>query len=130
MIIKDFQIEKIVNENKGFLPFLIYGPNEGLIRDHINKIKSDYLSDVDFEETYITGKSLDLNPDMLETSANSISMFNNYKLIILESFKEKHMSELENLIHSAPAQTMLIVKADNLKKTSKLRKLFESKIIL
>jgi DNA polymerase-3 subunit delta len=126
MIIKDFQIEKIVNVNKGFLPFLIYGPNEGLIRDHINKIKSDYLSDIDFEEISLTGKSLDLNPDTLETSANSISMFNNYKLIILESFKEKHISELESVIHSAPAQTMLIVKADNLKKTSKLRKLFES----
>ena len=126
MIIKDFQIEKIVNENKGFLPILIYGPNEGLIRDHIGKIKSDYLSDVDFEEVSITGKSLDLNPDTLATSANSISMFNSYKLIILESLKDKNMSELESVIGSAPTQTMLIVKADNLKKTSKLRKLFES----
>ena len=126
MIIKDFQIEKIVNENKGFLPILIYGPNEGLIRDHIGKIKSDYLSDIDFEEVSITGKSLDLNPDTLATSANSISMFNSYKLIILESLKDKNMSELESVIGSAPTQTMLIVKADNLKKTSKLRKLFES----
>ena len=126
MIIKDFQIEKIVNENKGFLPILIYGPNEGLIRDHIGKIKSDYLSDVDFEEVSITGKSLDLNPDTLATSANSISMFNSYKLIILESLKDKNMSELESVIDSAPTQTMLIVKADNLKKTSKLRKLFEN----
>ena len=126
MIIKDFQIKKIINENKGFLPFLFYGPNEGLIRDHISKIKSDYLSDVDFEEVALTGKSLDLNPDTLETSANSISMFNSYKLIILESLKDKNMSELENVINSAPTQTMLIVKADNLKKTSKLRKLFES----
>ncbi len=126
MIIKDFQIEKIVNENKGFLPVLIYGPNEGLIRDYIKRIKSDYLSDVDFEEVSITGKSLDPNPDILETSANSISMFNNYKLIILESLKDKNLSELENVINSAPTQTMLIIKADNLKKTSKLRKLFES----
>ena len=126
MIIKDFQIKKIVNENKGFLPFLIYGPNEGLIRDHIQKIKSDYLSDVDFEEISITGKSLELNPDNLETSANSISMFNSYKLIVLESLKDKNISELESVIDSAPAHTMLIVKADNLKKTSKLRKLFES----
>ena len=126
MIIKDFQIEKIVNENSGFLPLLIYGPNEGLIRDHIGKIKSDYLSDVDFEEVSITGKSLDLNPDTLATSANSISMFNSYKLIILESLKDKNMSELESVIGSAPTQTMLIVKADNLKKTSKLRKLFEN----
>ena len=126
MIIKDFQIEKIVNENKGFLPILIYGPNEGLIRDHIGKIKSDYLSDIDFEEVSITGKSLDLNPDTLATSANSISMFNSYKLIILESLKDKNMSELESVIGSAPTQTMLIVKADNLKKTSKLRKLFEN----
>ena len=126
MIIKDFQIEKIVNENKDFLPILIYGPNEGLIRDHIGKIKSDYLSDVDFEEVSITGKSLDLNPDTLTTSANSISMFNSYKLIILESLKDKNVSELESVINSAPTQTMLIVKADNLKKTSKLRKLFEN----
>ena len=74
MIIKDFQIEKIVNANQGFLPFLIYGPNEGLVRDHIKKIKSDYLNDVDFEEVSLTGKSLDLEPDILETSANSISM--------------------------------------------------------
>jgi DNA polymerase-3 subunit delta len=36
------------------------------------------------------------------------------------------MSELESVIGSAPTQTMLIVKADNLKKTSKLRKLFEN----
>ncbi len=125
MIIKDFQIEKIINENKGFLPVLIYGPNEGLVRDHIRRIKSDYLSDVDFEEVSITGKSLDLNPNILETSANSISMFNNYKLIILESLKDKNLSELENVINSAPTQTMMIIKADNLKKTSKLRKLFE-----
>ena len=83
MIIKDFQIKKIIDEKEGFLPFLFYGPNEGLIRDHISKIKSDYLSDVDFEEVSLTGKSLDLNPDILETSANSISMFNSYKLIIL-----------------------------------------------
>ena len=53
MIIKDFQIEKIVKENKGFLPFLIYGPNEGLIRDHIRKIKNDYLTSFDFEEISI-----------------------------------------------------------------------------
>ena len=126
MIIKDFQIEKIVNEHEGFSPILIYGPNEGLIRDHIGKIKNDYLSSIDFEEVSITGKSLDLNPDILATSANSISMFNSYKLIILESLKDNNMSELESVINSAPTQTMLIVKADNLKKTSKLRKLFES----
>ena len=126
MIIKDFQIEKIVNDNKSFLPILIYGPNEGLIRDHIKKIKNVYLSNVDFEEISITGKSLDLDPNILETSANSISMFNSYKLIILESLKDKNMSEIENVVNSAPSQTMLIVKADNLKKTSKLRKLFES----
>ena len=99
MIIKDFQIEKIVRGNTGFLPFLIYGPNEGLIRNHINKIKSDYLSDIDFEEISLTGKSLDLNPDTLETSANSISMFNSYKLIILESLKDKNIC----LLYTSPS---------------------------
>ena len=126
MIIKDFQVEKIVNENKGFIPILIYGPNEGLIRNHIKQIKLDYLSSIDFEEVSITGKSLELDPDIIETSANSISMFNSYKVIIIETLKDKHISKVESVIQSAPTQTMLIIKADNIKKTSKLRKLFES----
>ena len=126
MVIKEFQIKTIINENGGFLPFLFYGPNEGLIRDHIKKIKNDYLNDIDFEEVSLTGKSLDLNPGILETSANSISMFNEYKLIIIESLKDNHVLEIENLLLSAPNQPILIIKADNLKKASKLRKLFES----
>ena len=79
-------------------------------------IRDSYLSDVDFEEISLTGKSLDLDPNILETSANSFSMFNSYKLIILESLKDKNISELENVINSAPDQTMLIVKADISKK--------------
>ena len=44
MIVKEHQIEKIVRDNKKFLNILIYGPNEGLVREQIEKLANDYLS--------------------------------------------------------------------------------------
>ena len=38
MIVKEHQIEKIVRDNKKFLNILIYGPNEGLVREQIEKL--------------------------------------------------------------------------------------------
>ena len=43
MIIKDFQLEEIIKKKNKFICILIYGPNEGLVTDHVDKIKS-YLS--------------------------------------------------------------------------------------
>ena len=50
MIIKEYQLEKIIKDNIQFLNILIYGPNKGLVKDQIEKLTKDYLSQGDYEE--------------------------------------------------------------------------------
>ena len=38
MIIKEHQLEKIIKDSTQFLTILIYGPNEGLVKDQIEKL--------------------------------------------------------------------------------------------
>ena len=37
MIIKGYQLESILKSNNEFLGLLVYGPNEGLVRENISK---------------------------------------------------------------------------------------------
>ena len=67
MIVKEHQIEKIVRDNKKFLNILIYGPNEGLVREQIEKLTKEYLSKGDYEEISFNGKDLDDDTGSLET---------------------------------------------------------------
>ena len=38
MLIKEYQLEKIIKDSTQFLNILIYGPNEGLVKDQIGKL--------------------------------------------------------------------------------------------
>ena len=75
MIIKEHQLQNIVRDDTQFLNILIYGPNEGLVRDQIEKLAKNYLSKGDFEEIRFNGKNLDDDPGSLETIIRSVSMF-------------------------------------------------------
>ena len=46
MIVKEHQLEKIVKDTEKFLNILIYGPNEGLVREQIEKLTKDYFVDM------------------------------------------------------------------------------------
>ena len=41
MVIKEHQLEKIIQNNTQFISILIYGPNEGLVREQIEKLKDE-----------------------------------------------------------------------------------------
>ena len=53
MIIKDYQLEKAIASEQEFNSILIYGPNEGLVREKIKIIKSNIK---DHELININGK--------------------------------------------------------------------------
>ena len=38
MVIKEHLLEKIIKDSAQFLSILIYGPNEGLVKDQIGKL--------------------------------------------------------------------------------------------
>tara|TARA_B100000073_G_scaffold343764_1_gene349231 strand:- start:706 stop:1713 length:1008 start_codon:yes stop_codon:yes gene_type:complete len=123
MIIKDYQLEKAIASEQEFNSILIYGPNEGLVREKIKIIRSNTK---DHELINISGKEIDNDPYLLDQSLNTISMFNTHKLILLENIKDKHVKDFEACDFDKVTNTTMILKDGILSKSSKLRKFFES----
>ena len=125
MVIKEYQLEKIIKDNTQFLNILIYGPNEGLVKDQIIKITKNYFSQGEYEEVSFNGKDLDDDPGSLEAIIRSVSMFFKNKIVIADGIKDKHLSIIEEIVLKAPRQGALIIREGNLSKSSKIRKFFE-----
>ena len=124
MIIKEYQLNEVIKKGS-YPPFLlVFGPNEGLIRDDILKICSSFKEDLETDQITINGKALDENYSLIDEEIRSFSMFSEKKIIHLENLKDKHLQyfesqEIEN------AKILLIIKSDNLSKSSKIRNFFE-----
>ena len=128
MVIKEHQLESILKNNEKFLNFLIYGPNDGLISDQISKILNVFVEKLEFEKINITDKELDKDPELLDEIVRTVSMFSKGKVIIIESLKEKQLHIIESAINEEPTKTVLILKSQNLIKSSKLENYMKLKI--
>ena len=125
MIIKEYQLEKLISDSALPSNILIYGPNEGLVKEYFEKITRDYLNKDDYEKINLSGKDIDNNPQVLDDTTRTVSMFFKNKLVIADSIKDKHFNIIEKTIKDAPQQVFLIILDGNLNKSSKIRKLFE-----
>ena len=125
MIIKEFQLEKIIKESKSFIGILIYGPNEGLVKDNLDKITENQYVKEGHEHIDIHGKELDADPLFLDQVVNSISMFHKNKIVIANSMKDKHLKIIEEIVEGAPQNIILVIRDGNLTKSSKIRNFFE-----
>ena len=108
-----------------FQSFLIYGPNEGLVRENIEIIFKNFSKGADCERVNISGKQLDDSATILNDEISSISLFSEKKFVILESTKEKHVSLIEDALSLDFKNTCMVLKQDNLTKSSNIRKLYE-----
>ena len=124
MIIKEFQLREVIK--KGSLPqfLLIYGPNEGLIRDDILKIAEAFKQKKEIDEITINGKLVDENQNVVDEEIRSFSLFSEQKIIYLENIKDKHLQFFEN-IKLKNNKVLIIIKSENLNKNSKMRSFFE-----
>ena len=125
MIIKDYQLIKSISPET-FQSFLLYGPNEGLIRENIDVIYKRFSREANCEKINVNGKQLDESVSILNDEISTISLFNEKKFIILDSAKEKHVSIIEDALSLDFKNTCMVVKQDNLTKSSKIRKLYET----
>jgi DNA polymerase III delta subunit len=75
MIIKEFQLSEVIKS--GSLPqfLLIYGPNEGLIRDDILKIAQSFRQKKETDEITINGNAVDENQNIIDEEIRSFSLF-------------------------------------------------------
>ncbi len=125
MIIKEFQLNEKINPDL-FQSFLIYGPNEGLVRENIDIVYQNFSDGNDCEKINLIGKQIDEDISVLNNELSSISMFCSKKFILLESVKDKHKDVLENIINKNFINVCMVIKLDNLSKSSKIRKLYEA----
>ncbi len=127
MLIKEYQLDKILADKPGFITFLVYGPNEGLVRAQIKKIVQNITSKHEYDQVGLNSKDLDEDSYAIDSNLKTISMFSKGRILILDLPKDKHLPIIEPVIDDAPQNSVLIIKADNLNKSSKIRKFFETR---
>ena len=126
MIVKENQLlNQFDGTNINYQPILLYGPNEGLIRENLDKIKKIFKKN-NAEEISFTGKLIDEQPEIFNDEIKTVSMFNDKKIIFIEQAIDKNISLFEDNFENLPDQILIIVIANNLSKSSKIRKFFES----
>jgi len=126
MILKESTIKDIfANKNKNLI-FLVYGPNEGLVRNIIQTLSTTFKNNDSVDEVLISAKNLDEEPNKIMEEIQTFSMFNTKKIILVDTIKDKHSSIIDGLQNHEFENTILILKSDNLTKSSKLRKLFDA----
>ena len=126
MILKEHEINKIIQDKYDNLIFLVYGPNEGLVRSIIQSLSSIFKNNETIDEITLSAKNLDEEPNRLVDEIQTFSMFSHKKIIHVDTIKDKHSSIIEAIHNVNFENTILILKSDNLTKSSKLRKLFDS----
>tara|TARA_Y100000992_G_scaffold189941_2_gene128741 strand:- start:643 stop:1626 length:984 start_codon:yes stop_codon:yes gene_type:complete len=118
MILKNFEIDgkKISN----FKFYLIYGENEGLKKEIIEKIKKNHVGkEIKYEETKILGNKLEFYNEI-----KNRSLFDEKKIYLIERCTEK-ISEIVFEIFENEINDPIIINCGVLEKRSKLRNLIE-----
>ena len=120
MIIKSFELEKLVSSNLNI--HLIHGNNEGIKQDIIrNFYTKNYQGEVlKYDEQEILN-----NKDEFISSLLTKSLFESEKLIIISRGTDKLSNIIIELLERKEIEPKIIIKCSNLEKKSKLRNLFE-----
>ena len=118
MIIKSYEIKDKEISKFGF--FLVYGENEGLKKEIINKIKNKHNNkEVKYEEAQILK-----NKSEFYNEINNGSLFEEKKTYIIERCSEKILEIILELIDK-DIEDLIVINCGTLEKKSKFRNIFE-----
>ena len=116
MIIKSFEISKLNSINYNLI--LLYGKNEGLKKEIINKLSKNNQEILSYEESEILDKE-----NFLDGVLNK-SLFGESKIIIIKRSTDKVLKIVEK-IYNKNLDDKIIIMSEILEKKSKLRTFFE-----
>ena len=120
MIKKNFELGKL--NVKNFNLFLMYGKNEGLKKEIINKhFTKNFLGQINkYDEREFINNAETIISEILNKS-----LFDNEKLIIISRVTEKILNFIKELNQKEIADVKIILNSNQLDKKSKLRNYFE-----
>ena len=122
MIIKNYQYNINTEITKKFKALLLYGANEGVKKEFIEKIKQENKKSEIY--TFFEEEILKNNQFFFENTLNN-SLFEESKIIILHEATDKIFNIVDECLNKLDQDIKLYIIANNLDKKSKLRKLFE-----
>jgi DNA polymerase-3 subunit delta len=107
---------------------LIYGPDHGLVKERLQKISFNVVSDINdpFNVSVIEGDSLADDPARLSDEANAISMMGGNRLVRVERCPDNATTSLKNYLSSPNPEALVVIEASELTPRSALRKLCEA----
>lgn len=110
------------------LAALIYGPNEGLVRERAGGLTARIVEDVrdPFRVCELTGDDLRGDPARLSDEAAAIAMTGGRRVIRVRDAGNAHTDYFQAILESPVGDALIIAEAGNLESKSRLRKLFES----
>lgn len=122
MILKSYIVEQDLKVLNGFRSVLLYGENDGIKDDIKSKIKNNN-NEAEiinyFEDEILKNKNL------LYENISNRSLFNEKKIIFIQSVTDKILTEIVESLEKENNDTKIYIFSDNLDKKSKLRNFFE-----
>ena len=127
MIIKKYQLEKFLNTPNNIPPtVLLYGPDNGLIRETIKKITKKILPDPDpFHFIEVDCKKIISEPNVLFNEVDSITFDNQKKVILINNADNALKKIIEKIFTNQNLESTIIIDGGDLAKGSSLRTLLE-----
>ena len=106
---------------------LVYGPDDGLMRERAKTIGLTIVSDIHdpFNAAVLTADQLVDDPARLSDEANAISMMGGSRLVRIENAADKLTPLLKDYLKNASDQALIILEAGELGPRSTLRQLCE-----
>ncbi|MDA0707743.1 MAG: DNA polymerase III subunit delta [Proteobacteria bacterium] len=120
----DAQVKKLSSH---YLAVLVYGPDEGLVRERSIKIAKQVVEDLQdpFLVANIDADKLKSEPGLLSDEVAAISMMGGRRVIRIEGANEKVTAAASAFLSNPVGDGLVIISAGNLTPSSGLRKLFE-----
>jgi DNA polymerase-3 subunit delta len=111
------------------LAILVYGPDEGLIRERLDILTKGVVADIHdpFNVAEFSAGALEENPARLMDEAQSISMLGGRRVVRVRDAAEGIKENVERVLAALrPGDNLILLEAGDLGKSSKLRGLFEN----
>ncbi len=128
MKVPPFKIDKYINNlPKNLCAALVYGPDEGLIRERAKNISLQIVNDINdpFLVSQLSGAMLKSEPAVLFDEATAISMIGGRRIVKIENCNDSDNKLFKEFLEKPLGDAFILLMAGNLTAKSKLRLLFE-----
>ena len=111
-----------------FRAVLVYGPNEGLVRERADRFSRQIVEDLSdtFNVARLSADNVKASPAILQDEVSAISMVGGRRLVRLDGVGDAVSQAVANVLESTVGDGLLVVCAGDLGPRSKLRKIVES----